>query len=370
MIMKNKTIKFLSVGCLMLSLVSVNAKSKEETRDPYLWPFSQKSIWNMPIGKDAKYVPANLETPTKAVLTVDEDIIVLTPDAPLMEVYKSDARWDRAKDRCVKTGGLIGSYPIPKDFVVNRTTWDGVTPNAGIAILMPDKKTIVQGQPFAHCSEGDYATMAHLSEQPVDIHDDGYYGAHGGSRFSAIGGTLRTHELTPSSGPIRHAIKINLCGSKNLYWDAETKGYRWPAKAADSYAEEKYNKNRTTPVVKECRIGALMAIPAQLKIEDLQFETEPAKTLAAAFQDYGAYVVDDSGWDVFNIETEWSPTSRFRDVFKKNWGFDFVVWNTSTPWGRDIAKIYAALNIVDNNSATSIGGGGTPRKPLAPAFSK
>ena len=130
--MKNKTIQFLSVGCLMLSLMSVQAKSKEETRDPLLWPFSQKSIWNMPIGKDAKYVPANMEAPSKAVLTVDEDIIMMTPDAPLLDVYVSNALWDKTKDRCVKTGKLIGSYPISKDFIVNKTTWDGTAPNAGL----------------------------------------------------------------------------------------------------------------------------------------------------------------------------------------------------------------------------------------------
>ena len=235
---------------------------------------------------------------------------------------------------------------------------------------MPDKKTIVQGQPYAYSPENGYATMGHLSQKPISLYDDGYYGAHGGSQLSAIGGTLRNHELTPTSGSIRHAMKINICGARNMHWDEENKGFRWPAIAADSYAEKKYNKNRTTPVVKECRIGALMALPAKLKIEELKLETEPAKILAAAFQDYGAYLVDDTGWDVFAMETEWSPTGRFRDIFKKNWRFDFVVWNTTSPWGRDIAKIYAALNIVDNNSSTSIGGGGKPRRPLAPPFAK
>ena len=30
------------------------------TRDPLKWPFAQNSIWNMPIGSGAQYVPANL----------------------------------------------------------------------------------------------------------------------------------------------------------------------------------------------------------------------------------------------------------------------------------------------------------------------
>jgi hypothetical protein len=36
--------------------------------------------------------------------------------------------------------------------------------------------------------------------------------------------------------------------------------------------------------------------------------------------------------------------------------------------GRDMDRLFLALAVVDNNSATSVGGGGTPRQPLAPPF--
>jgi hypothetical protein len=39
-----------------------------------------------------------------------------------------------------------------------------------------------------------------------------------------------------------------------------------------------------------------------------------------------------------------------------------------SPWARDLQRIRPLLHVVDNNSATSIGGGGTPRQPLAPPF--
>lgn len=340
------------------------------TRNPLLWPFSVNSIWNTPIGSNAVYVNARLEKPEEGIITVDEDLIVLTPDAPLLEVYENNARWDRTKDRCVKTGKLLGKFPIPTSFVVSPKTWDGVTPNSGIAVLMPDKRTIVQGQPYSYCPEYGYATMLKVFKNNNDIYGDGTYGAHGGSKLSAIGGTLRNHELTPTSGPIRHALKINICGGKNMYFDSITKGFRWPAISSDDYAGRKYGTLRKTPAVKECRMGALMAIPAIIKLDTLGFETVPGRILAQTFQDFGAYVVDDSGWNVFAIETEWSPTGRFTGEFKKNWGFDFVVYKESTPWSRDIAKIYNALHVVDNNSAVNIGGGGTPRAPLAPPFKK
>ena len=34
----------------------------------------------------------------------------------------------------------------------------------------------------------------------------------------------------------------------------------------------------------------------------------------------------------------------------------------------DLQSIYPKLKIIDNNSRTSVGGGGTPRQPLAPPF--
>ncbi|HMF72337.1 MAG TPA: hypothetical protein VK616_12745, partial [Flavitalea sp.] len=95
----------------------------------------------------------------------------------------------------------------------------------------------------------------------------------------------------------------------------------------------------------------------------MQFETEPGKILAKAFQNYGAYIVDDTGWNVFAIETEWSPGGRFVDEFKSNWGFSFAESNKNTPWTRDMNRIFLNLHVVDNNSSSSIGGGGKPRLP-------
>ena len=98
------------------------------------------------------------------------------------------------------------------------------------------------------------------------------------------------------------------------------------------------------------------------------FETAPAKILAKAFQDYGAYIVDDTGWDVYAIVTQWSPEGRFTTEFEKEWGFSFTPQSKNTPWARDMDKIFLNLHVVNNNSKTSIGGGGTPRMPLAPDF--
>lgn len=323
----------------------------------------------MPIGLGAVYVHAHIEKAMQAGMTIDEDYIVMSPDAPLMEIKENFAGWDRNKSRCKPEGKVLFSAPIPQSYIVSPETWDGVTPNAGLAVLMPDGRTIKQTQPFAHCSEGQPGTSQYgFSDE--DIYSDGMYGAHGGSGLSAIGGTLRIGELTPTSGPIRHVLKINIFGKKNIYYDAENKGYRWPAKRADGYASGNYYKDRKSVIVKECRMGALLALPVKMNLDSLGFETKPARILAEAFQNYGAYLVDDTAWDVYAILTEWSPEGRFNDIFKKNWGFSMKESNKNTPWARDMDRIFLNLHVVDNNSPTNIGGGGKLLQPMAPAFKK
>jgi hypothetical protein len=121
-------------------------------------------------------------------------------------------------------------------------------------------------------------------------------------------------------------------------------------------------------VVKECRLGALLALPPWIDLDSLAFETMPAKILAEAFRDYGAYIVDDAGWDVYAIITEWSPEGRFKEEFRKNWGFSINPGSKNTAWARDMDRIFLNLHVVDNNMEDRIGGGGEPRVPLAPDF--
>ena len=327
-------------------------------RDPLKWPFSKTSIWNMPIHKDAQYVPAKIIIP-KYGISADEDYLVLNPTAPITKIYTSHGGWDRSKDRCLVEGGLLFSAPIPGDFVINKNNWLGATPNAGLAVLMPDGRTIKQTQPFARCTIGGDATSEYVFKDQ-DIYGTGVAGAHGASGLSAIGGTLRLGELVPG-GVIRHALKINLYCHTNVSLNQDgTPGYRWPATSADGYAADSVN-NPTgfyNGKISAMEIGALVAIPGKVNINALQFETPAAKILATAFQNYGAYIVDDTYLDVLAIETEFSPEGRVIDEFKKQWGFNFES-HKNTPWKRDINKILNALQVVDNNTAATIGGGNT-----------
>lgn len=312
-------------------------------------------------------VPAEIKKASQAGMTFDEDILVFTPDKPLLDVWYNPAGWDASKNRCEPDTSLaihktpFVSIPYPRGFEVSANTWDGSTPNSGIAVLLNDRETIWQGQPFAYCNPGSDDATILVDFGYVSLYGDGRKGAHGGSALSAIGGTIRLGELQPGS-VIRHALKVNLYAAENLYYDDDTKGYRWPAFTADNYAEDFYGG--TFPPL---RMGSLLALPESV-YDTLLLETEPARILARAFRDYGAYVVDDTYWDVYAIETEWGPEGRVVDEFADTWGFPFHESSKNTPWSRDMDQIFTNLYVVDNNSPDSIGGGGTTRAPLAPPF--
>jgi hypothetical protein len=292
----------------------------------------------------------------------DEDKIIMRPSAPLTNINYSSAGWTGA-NRCSATGGTLVQAPIPSDYII---------PNSGTnnsaAILAADGRTVLQMQPLTRCTAGGYATSI-VNKKAVDIFGDGITGSHGGSGLSALGGTIRLGELRPGQKGMRHALKLGVYAKQALYkcttWSA---CYRWPAVAADNYAVGWYgvNNNNSNTAMK---MGALLAIPANVDLSTLGLETEPAKQLAWTLQNYGAYIVDDAHGPQFQISIEDGPDGSVREQFKADWGFPFFQYvGDNTPWVHDMQKLVKALKVVDNNSPTSIGGGGTPLQPLAPNF--
>jgi hypothetical protein len=334
-------------------------------RDPLKQPFSSKSIWNMPIGSGAVYVPAGLNNTNSNIWTpmpgADQERIFMTPTESLTPIYYNGVAWSGG-NRCAPTGGLIVSVPMPANYIVANSTY-----NESASFLMPDRRTIVQTQPLARCTAGGAATSL-LSFAPVDIYGDGRSGAHGGSGLSAIGGSIRIGELRPGGQPMRHALKVAVYAKEALY-HCTTKSdcWRWPAYNSDSYSVGTYgalNNNQN----KSMKMGALLALHSSINIASLNLETEPGKQIAWTLQNYGAYVVDDMGNSPGIIfDTEFGPNGSKVDEFQKDWGFAFTAKLAApTAWQRDIQKLVKILNVIDNNTSTTIGGGGTPRQPLLP----
>lgn len=338
------------------------------SRDPLTWPFPANSIWNMPIHKNAQYADAPIQPSSQWGVAADENILILRPNAPLKTVYVTTAGWDANLTRCgtvetskVHFGGT--RVPIPDDFRTDPG-YNGTTPNQSAAILMPDGVTIKQTQPLHVCGFGGTVVSGGDTQYGAWSYPDdnlktgtGLRGAHGGAGMSSIGGTIRLGELRPGT-TFHHVLSLQVDGKYLAKNNDGSKGYRWPASAADSNVDWYYTG--TNP---QMEIGALMAIAPSFNINALR--TEPAKIIARALRDYGTYVVDTTGWDVYQFAYEWGPDGRFTDQFKTDWGFD--VDDASKPdcsdssdsclFSKDIADLMLGLKVIVNNASTTIGGG-------------
>src|SRR2546430_16266960 len=180
-----------------------NAPSPTDVvRNALAWPFSRNSIWNLPIGAGAVYVPAGIKKPTDYGMTTDVDVLVLTPGAPVTPVYYNGDAWDGGS-RCDVQGGVLFSAPIPPNFVVpgaGSGNPDGSTPNYATAILAADNHTLIQGQPMARCTADGNVTMW-WSQENESLFGTGTSGGHGGSMLSSIGGQDPPVELLSSCAP-------------------------------------------------------------------------------------------------------------------------------------------------------------------------
>lgn len=368
--------RILTSSCLSLMLISSRATAAQfievppmpVSRDAVQWPFSSTSIWNTPIGQRAVYVAANLNDQPGAdgwapMPQIDAERIVLKPTSPLTPLYRSDAGWSGA-DRCTPGRRLLARVPIPASYTVPNAV-----SNSAAVFLGTDGRTLLQTQPLARCVGKGPAT-ALLMFPAVDLYGEGRSGAHGGSRLSALGGSLRLGELRPRT-VIRHALKINLYGREAFaQCSRPSECFRWPAQSADNNAVMTYGVDNPNDggVV---RMGALLAIPAWRDLASLGLETEPARLLAWTLQHYGAYLVDDTGGPAFAIAAEDGPDGALSAQFKADWGFEFEQRvRDQTPWVRDMQRLIRVLHVVVNNSPRSVGGGGKPLQPMAPPLTR
>lgn len=321
-------------------------------RDKMQWPFASASLWNTAIGSGAVYQPAGIMTndasgyPT--FFYVDPDVVIMTPAAPSTNVYYNSAAWTGA-DRCPVQGNLLASIPIPASYTL---------PNSGnnnsAAVLMPDARTVEQNQPLTRCTAGGSATTL-VTFKNVDIYGTDPSGAHGGSGLSALGGTIRIGEFT--SGKIHHPMKVELWAAQYYYCCK----FFWPATQIDDYASTTYGG--TNPNLGP---GALLALSPNFNTGSLS--TAPGKILAQALIDYGGYIVDDVDANGWGIATEQGPNGTVDTEFTGLYGYSINQPAQGSAFMNDIVAIFQSLQIVTNNSPTSIGGGGTPRQPAPPAI--
>ena len=329
------------------------------TRKPELWPFARTSIWNMPIGSHAQYVGTSIGSRSFGT-DIDWFIITRASD-PLVPTYMPATF---SQGRCAGTTPQQQAqwHPeaaqplhVPAQLIIpDAVTSGGIysTPNSSSAFLEPDGQTLVSFNVTARCQASGplYGTWFGQS----NLYGDGIAGGHGGSGMSSIGGSIRTGELLDAQ-PIRHALKIDIWGNW-LHYDASGQGHRWPAPLADGGAPNQYKGTNPALVM-----GSLLALPPGITAASLGITSASGKKLFQAFQDYGAYVVDDTGGDYNALCVEQSADAAFKRATGHSISQDQAL-------ATDFGRIMAAVKVINNNGPTSIGGGGTPRAPLAPPF--
>ncbi len=317
------------------------------TRDKLLQPFSSTSPWNMPIGSGAVYSDAGLP---KTNYVHEDEFPILSATGPTRDIY-DNGTWPAT----CGGGSKKASAVIPDGLLVPEGNASYLPNNSGGALLA-DGRTILEFQYASRCS-GTGPLYVGRTGCSMDIYGSGIgcFGAHGGSGLSGVGSSLRVWEIN-SSAPIAHALKLTL---PSYVLSSCSSGYRWPATASDSGYNDIGSWQYYAGINCNLRMGSLLAVPPAVNCDTLVAATL-ARRICHAMQDYGAYVVDvHPSWDAGCQcpRTDWRPMTVNGEI------------GTANPVeavGSQMLTLFENLDVVTNNSSSAIGGGGTPRVPLAP----
>lgn len=256
-----------------------------------------------------------------------------------------------------------------------------------MGVLLEDNETIVQMQPAYRCGWGMplLARFGNNSDgcpqkfpNTTSIFGDGALGSHGGSGLSGVGGTIRLGELLPSTGPIKHALKIELqhqwyYGGHKLQKDTPYNGgrsqYVWPATGSDS-GSNKAPGGLYTGTDPNVVPGALLTIPTALS-KHINTTTVVGTKIKQALTTYGAYIVDDTGaGNSVAVCMEADVNSEMRTTYGYAMTYPHGVSSRPLDPGHtlynDLLKLFQSLHVVTNNGPKSVGGGGIPLVPPKP----
>ncbi|MCC6523739.1 MAG: hypothetical protein IT373_13870 [Polyangiaceae bacterium] len=297
-------------------------------RDPAYWPFSAESPWNTPIGSGAVYEPETspgLDLLLGGYLNVTDwthPVYLASPDDPPRTFFRTD-------------GSVCAFGRVPDDATPDPQA------DAHLHVIDETHRRVVENWACSRRADGDLEAEACVVN---DLTDAGVYPEWHGVRAyggSAIAGLIRRGELLAG---IPHALAVSM---ENVHMNRLAPGggcFVWPASECDGGDGASYGTEGNV------FMGSLVALPPDVDIGALGLSPAGLE-LARALQDYGAYVVD-AGSDL-NFYAE--PTAAAE--------VGLALYD-------DINDLAPLVRLVANHTATTPGGGGTPRRPPAPPFDR
>lgn len=315
------------------------------TRDLATWPFSRCSPWNMPIGSGVQY--GVLSSPAFANQAGDpQTTAAINSTSWSHPIYLEDPVSGSAN---MVSGNDAQGQPVSFRLMLPK----GLAPAGGsdghLHIIDSSRTTVYEmfqatvGAGFVQATDlitNDLKGLGVFDGESTP-QKELWHGtrAYGGS---AIGGLIRKGEL---SGGIPHALAVAVQRAAMNRITPNGMGYVWPASYRDDDWKTTYGASGTL------HMGSLLAIPRGqdlatiLKTEGI---TDPAVVqMALALQDYGAYVVDATS---DNLTFYAEPAEAAAAAMDES----------------QLARLIPYLVVVTNSTEGSPGGGGTPRKCLAP----
>ncbi len=304
-------------------------------------PFSDQSIWNTSIGKDALLSKEPLGK--FAYLEPEFEYLYRISNAPFVRPVFAINTWYQR----LGNNKQIDQIPID-DFIIGSHPFDARSPDSCAAFLMPDHRTVKNLTAFSRMYRSGpcYAQ----SVKSWDIYgSDGLDDGRIDSGMSILGGAIRA-DACNTVDDIRHAIKICLPPSM-LYGSQENTTFRWPA-----IRSGEQSSNRYSGVNASLTMGALLTLSEEdFQTVSTQVAGPIAKSIAKCIYEFGVYVVDDTGDNKVRIcitpeahSQVWAISGE--PLKKGSWPtFPQAVTN-------DLKLVLAMLRVVEDNSSESIGG--------------
>ncbi len=397
-----------AVAIGMVAGGAASAQTGGTTRSWTTWPFSQNSPWNMPIGSKAKYGKKetvlgalssnfnNMFGTTQIQIASTSDPLVKLEDNTNLDYTGSNTKYENSlwyianapsgsPTFCYATSTQdVTAFedssvdPTVSGFPYDYNPWSVtpvgsyVAPSANYSNLfyMPagicgspdlDGLTSIIQPPPSHFAVDLYApiVLPNVTPFPIvissaigtyyDLTGDGtgYWNGRRASMFPTIAGLIRDGEI--ANGTIPHAVAI-VVDEDSL---TNVNGPVWPANSYDQPSSGGYGN-----CAKCLPMGTLLAIPPGI-VAAHTFYTAAGLAIATAAQNYGVYIVDAGAHPTNGNpgEVAWLAQLGDPDANGQSQGYLDLQW------------IQTQLREITNNSATKIGGGGTPIAPLAPPFS-